>query len=65
MIFETWNIWTLHRVGLLITVSVVILKYKLNLMRVKDGCWNRGGTEPTGKCSFFYAKGNVNHELDT
>jgi hypothetical protein len=27
--------------------------------------WDRGGTEPAGKYTFFYGKGNENHELGT
>jgi hypothetical protein len=27
--------------------------------------WDRGGTEPTGEYTFFYEKGNENHELGT
>jgi hypothetical protein len=27
--------------------------------------WGGGGTEPTGKYTFFYGKGNENHELGT
>jgi hypothetical protein len=27
--------------------------------------WGRGGTEPAGKYTIFYGKGNENHELGT
>jgi hypothetical protein len=27
--------------------------------------WEGGGTEPAGEYTFFYGKGNENHELDT
>jgi hypothetical protein len=32
---------------------------------VQEVRWDRGGTEPIGKNTFFYRKGNENHELDT
>jgi hypothetical protein len=27
--------------------------------------WEGGGTEPTGEYTFFYGRGNENHELGT
>jgi hypothetical protein len=65
VIFDTRNMKTLYRAGLLITVSGVIFKYKLGLMRLQEVRWNRGGTESTGECLFFYTKGNGNRELGT
>jgi hypothetical protein len=65
VIFDTWNMKTLYRTGLLITVSGIIFKYKLGLMRVQEVRWNRGGTESTGECLFFYVQGNGNCELGT
>jgi hypothetical protein len=32
---------------------------------VQEVRWDGGGTEPAGKCTFFYGKGNENHELGT
>jgi hypothetical protein len=42
-----------------------LLKYKLDLVGVQDVRWEGGGTEPAGECTFFYGKGNENHELGT
>jgi hypothetical protein len=42
-----------------------ISKYMLDLVRVQEVRWDRGGTEPAGKYTFFYGKGNGNHELGT
>jgi hypothetical protein len=39
-------------------------EYKLALLEVQVR-WDRGGTEPAGKYTFFYGNGNENHELDT
>jgi hypothetical protein len=37
-------------------------KYKLDLMGMQVR-WKGGGTEPAGEYTFFYRKGNENHEL--
>jgi hypothetical protein len=38
---------------------------KLNLVGVHKVTWEGGGTELAGECTFFYGKGNGNHELGT
>jgi hypothetical protein len=48
-----------------VTVSKELLKYKLDLVGVQEVTWDGGGTEPAGECTFFYGKGNENHELGT
>jgi hypothetical protein len=40
-------------------------KYKLDLVGVQEVRWGGGGTEPAGEYTFFYGKGNENHELGT
>jgi hypothetical protein len=44
------------------TVSRELARYKLDLVEVQEVSWG-GGTEPAGECTFFYGKGNENHEL--
>jgi hypothetical protein len=36
-----------------------------DLVGVQEVRWNIGGTEPAGQYTFFYGKGNQNHELRT
>jgi exonuclease III len=42
-----------------------IKKKKLDLVGVQEVRCEGGGTEPAGEYTFFYAKGNENHELGT
>jgi hypothetical protein len=37
--------------------------YKLDLVGVQEVRWEGNGTEPVGEYTFFYGKGNENHEL--
>jgi exonuclease III len=63
MRFGTWNVRSLYRAGLLMTVSRELARYKLDLVGVQEVRWEGGGTEPVGEYTFFYGKGNENHEL--
>jgi hypothetical protein len=38
-------------------------KYNLDLVGLQEVRWDGGGTEPAGEYTFFYGKGNENHEL--
>jgi exonuclease III len=65
MRFGTWNVRSLYMAGSLITVSRELARYKLDLVGVQEVRWEGGGTEPAGQYTFFYGKGNKNHELGT
>jgi hypothetical protein len=47
------------------TVAEEVSKYKSDLLGVQQVRWGGGGTEPAGEYTFFYGKGNENHELGT
>jgi hypothetical protein len=47
------------------TVVKELSKYELDLVGVQEVRWDRDGTEPAGEYTFFYRKGNENHELGT
>jgi exonuclease III len=61
----TWNVRSLYRAGSLVTVSKELSKYRLNLVGVQEVRWEGGGTERAGEYTFFYGKGNQNHERGT
>jgi hypothetical protein len=47
------------------TASRELSRYKLDLVRVQKVRWEGSGTKPAGEYTFFYGKGNENHELGT
>jgi hypothetical protein len=65
MRFGTWNIRSIYKAGSLRTVAEEVSKYKLGLVGIQEVRWDRNGTEPAGQYTFFYGKGNQNHELGT
>jgi hypothetical protein len=65
MRFGTWNVRSLYRVGSLMTDSRELSSYRLELVGVQEVRWEGSGTIPAGEYTFFYGKGNENHELGT
>jgi exonuclease III len=63
MRFGTWNVRSMYRAGSLRAVAEEISKCKLDLVGVQEVRWDEDGTEPTGKYTLLYGKGNKNHEL--
>jgi hypothetical protein len=63
MRFGTWNVRSLYRAGSLKTVPRELARYILNLVGVQEVRREGDGTEPAGEYTFFYGKGNDNHEL--
>jgi hypothetical protein len=63
--FGLWNVRSLCRADSFMTVSRELSKYKLYLVGVQEARWEGGGTEPAGEYTFFYVRGNENHELGT
>ncbi|PNF38808.1 hypothetical protein B7P43_G11542 [Cryptotermes secundus] len=63
--FGTWNVRSMYRAGSLRIVAEEISKYRLDLAGVQEIRLDRGGIAPAGEYTFFYGKGNENHELGT
>jgi exonuclease III len=65
MRFGTWNVRSLYRAGSLKTVTRELGKYKLDLVGVQEVRWEKEGTEREEHYTFFYGKGNEDHQLGT
>jgi len=65
ILLGTWNARSLYRAGSLMAVARELARYKLDLVGVQEVRWDKEGTVKAGDYSFFYGKGNENHQLVT
>jgi exonuclease III len=65
MSFATWNVRSMYRSGSLMTVARELAKYKLDLVGVQEVRWDKEGAVRAGEYTFFYGKGQENHQLGT
>ena len=65
ILLGTWNVRSLYRAGSLMAAARELARYKLDSVGVQEVRWDKEGTVKTGDCSFFYGKGNENHQLGT
>jgi exonuclease III len=63
--FGTWNVRNLYRAGSLKTVARELGKYKRDLVGVQEVRWEKESTERAEDYTFFYGKGNEDHNLGT
>jgi len=65
ILLGTWNVRSLYRAGSLTATARELARYKLDLVVAQEVRWDKGGTVRAGDYSFFYGKGNKNHQLGT
>jgi exonuclease III len=65
MRFGTWTVRSLYRAVSLKTVVRELGKHKLDLVGVQEVRWEKEGTEMAEDYTFFYGKGNEDHQLGT
>jgi exonuclease III len=65
ILLGTWNVKSLYTAGSLMAAARELARYKLDLVGVQEVRWDKEGTVQVGDYSFFYGKGNENHQLGT
>ena len=65
ILLGTWNVKSLYRAGALMAAARELAIYKLDLVDLQEVRWGKEGTVKAWDYSFFYGKGNENHQLGT
>jgi len=65
ILLGTWNVRSLYRAGSLTAAARELARCKLDLVGVQEVRWDKEGTVRAGDYSFFYGKGNENHQFGT
>ena len=52
----TWNVSSVYRLGSLTVAARELARYKLDLVVVQEGRWDKGGTVRTGDCNYYMEK---------
>jgi hypothetical protein len=65
ILLGTCNVRSLYRAGSLMAGARELARYKLDLVGVQEVRWDKEGTVKVGEYSFFYGKGNEDHQLGT
>jgi hypothetical protein len=52
-----WNVTSMYRTGLLVTVARELSEYTFHLVGVQEVRWDRGGIETSGKFHFSMERG--------
>jgi hypothetical protein len=63
IVLVTWNVRSLYEAGSFRAAARELARYKLDLVGVQEVRWDKEGTVKAGDYSYFYGKGNENHQL--
>ena len=63
--WKRYILLSLYRSGSITTTARELTRYKLDLVGVQEGRWDKEGTVRAEDYIFFYGKGNENHKLGT